>query len=103
MKSDEAGTKSKRGFALMSPEKLREIAKKGGKSVPPEKRIFSQNAEHAAKCGQKGGKNGDPAKRTFAVSPEIASRAGASMSPEKRREVSRKGAAALHAKRQREP
>jgi general stress protein YciG len=102
MQSKQEETKRKRGFALMSPDKLKEIAKKGGKSVPPEKRTFSQDPEHAAKCGQKGGKGGSPAKRTFAISPDIASKAGASMSPEKRREVSRKGAAALHAKRRKE-
>ncbi len=31
---------AKRGFASMSPEKQREIASKGGKSVPSEKRSF---------------------------------------------------------------
>ncbi len=47
-----AGTAaSKRGFASMSPEKQREIASKGGKSVPSEKRSFSQNRDLASNAG----------------------------------------------------
>ncbi len=46
---------SKRGFASMSPEKQREIASKGGKSVPSEKRSFSQNRDLASNAGRKGG------------------------------------------------
>jgi len=49
------GTTSNRGFAAMSGEKQREIASKGGQSVPPEKRSFSQNRELAAQAGRKGG------------------------------------------------
>jgi general stress protein YciG len=39
----------------MSPEKQREIASKGGKSVPSEKRSFSQNRDLASQAGRKGG------------------------------------------------
>jgi general stress protein YciG len=39
----------------MSQEKQREIASKGGKSVPSEKRSFSQNRDLASKAGRKGG------------------------------------------------
>jgi uncharacterized protein len=39
----------------MSPEKQREIASKGGKSVPAEKRSFSQDRELASEAGRKGG------------------------------------------------
>jgi general stress protein YciG len=46
---------SRRGFASMSMEKRREIASKGGKSVPAEKRSFSQNRHLAAEAGRKGG------------------------------------------------
>jgi len=49
--------KAKRGFAAMSPEKRREIARKGGASVPNEKRSFSQSHDLAAKAGRKGGEN----------------------------------------------
>ena len=66
----------KRGFAGMTPEKRREIAIKGGKSVPPEKRAFSQNKALAAKAGSKGGKVARPMKRSFSLDTALASRAG---------------------------
>jgi len=47
--------KQKKGFAVMSPERVREISSKGGKSVPPEKRIFSVNRVLASQSGRKGG------------------------------------------------
>ncbi len=47
--------KKPRGFAAMSPDRLREIASKGGKSVPAEKRAYAQNRELAASAGKKGG------------------------------------------------
>ncbi|MFN3687526.1 general stress protein [Salinarimonas sp.] len=50
-------TPSKRGFASMSPEKQREIASKGGQSVPASKRSFSQNRELASAAGRKGGQS----------------------------------------------
>ena len=61
--------KSKRGFASMDPEKQREIARKGGKSVPAEKRSFSQSADLAAKAGQKGGRAVDPQETLFLEGP----------------------------------
>jgi general stress protein YciG len=45
----------RRGFAAMDAEKQREIAAKGGRSVPPEKRSFAQDPALAAKAGRKGG------------------------------------------------
>jgi uncharacterized protein len=47
--------KSKRGFASMSPERRREIARMGGKSVPAESRAFSKQRDLAYKAGRKGG------------------------------------------------
>lgn len=47
--------KSRRGFAAMSKEKRTEIAKKGGASVPSEKRSFFANRDLAADAGRKGG------------------------------------------------
>ena len=47
--------KQKRGFAAMSVERRREIAHKGGSSVPSEKRSFSKNKELATEAGRKGG------------------------------------------------
>jgi general stress protein YciG len=67
---------SKRGFAGMTPEKRREIARMGGKSVPKEKRAYSVNRDLAAKSGAKGGKKVRPSKRAFSMDPTLASRAG---------------------------
>jgi general stress protein YciG len=47
--------KSRRGFAGISPERLREIASKGGKSGSKENRPFSQNRTLARSAGRKGG------------------------------------------------
>jgi general stress protein YciG len=47
--------KVKRGFAAMSPERRREIARKGGASVPSEKRSFAKDRDLAASAGSKGG------------------------------------------------
>lgn len=44
-----------RGFATMTPERQREIAKKGGASVPADKRSFSQDRDLASRAGRKGG------------------------------------------------
>lgn len=46
---------SRRGFASMSPERRREIARMGGAAVPEEKRSFSQNRDLARDAGRKGG------------------------------------------------
>ncbi|WP_309627804.1 general stress protein [Brevundimonas sp.] len=53
---DTAGKRPlKRGFACMTPERRLEIARKGGASVPGEKRAFATNAELAREAGRKGG------------------------------------------------
>jgi general stress protein YciG len=49
--------RSSRGFASMDAEKQREIARKGGRSVPNEKRSFSQNHKLASEAGRKGGQS----------------------------------------------
>lgn len=51
-----AKPKSRRGFAAMSPDRRREIARKGGASVPSEKRSFAKDRDLAASAGYKGGK-----------------------------------------------
>ncbi|KST57897.1 stress-induced protein [Methylobacterium sp. GXS13] len=48
---------SKRGFASMDLSRQREIASKGGRSVPAEKRSFSQDRELASAAGRKGGQS----------------------------------------------
>jgi uncharacterized protein len=72
----EEKTKSTRGFASMDPEKQRAIARKGGESVPNEKRSFSQNPALAAAAGRKGGTHVDPTKRSFSQNHALASEAG---------------------------
>jgi general stress protein YciG len=69
-------TKKARGFASMDPEKQRAIARKGGESVPREKRSFSQNAELAAEAGRKGGRSVSPSNRSFARDKDLAKTAG---------------------------
>jgi general stress protein YciG len=53
----ETRTKSRRGFAAMSPELRREIARKGGASVAAANRSFSKDRDLAASAGCKGGRN----------------------------------------------
>lgn len=60
MTPDLNAPKSKRGFASMSPERRREIAARGGASVPAEKRSFSQNRDLAASAGRSGGSASRP-------------------------------------------
>ena len=67
---------SARGCAAMDPEKQRAIARKGGESVPNEKRSFSQNPRLAAEAGRKGGQSVNPEKRSFSQDPALASAAG---------------------------
>ena len=58
------GSSSTRGFASMDPDKQREIARKGGRSVPNEKRSFSQNHQLASEAGRKGGHSSHGRRRT---------------------------------------
>jgi len=46
-----------RGFGNMDEDKQRDIARKGGESVPDEKRSFSQDRELASEAGRKGGEH----------------------------------------------
>ena len=48
---------SGRGFAGMDDDRQRDIASKGGQSVPAEKRSFSQDHELAAEAGKRGGES----------------------------------------------
>jgi general stress protein YciG len=67
---------SKRGFGSMDPEKQRESARKGGQSVPSERRSFSQDHELAARAGRMGGKAVRPENRSFSLNHALASEAG---------------------------
>src|ERR1700722_3916947 len=72
---DRLGT-SARGFAAMDEQKQREIASKGGHSVPPEERSFARNRELAAQAGRKGGHGVAPENRSFSRDPALAAQAG---------------------------
>jgi general stress protein YciG len=48
-------TPARRGFAVMDKERQLAIARKGGQSVPDDKRSFSQDRALAASAGRKGG------------------------------------------------
>src|ERR1700694_183252 len=76
MESPKKSPVSTRGFASMDPEKQRAIARKGGESVPHEKRSFSQNPALAAEAGRKGGQSVNPTKRSFSRNHALASEAG---------------------------
>ena len=52
---ENTSTRSRRGFAAMDPDRRREIARRGGASVPSEKRSFAQDRDLAAAAGRKGG------------------------------------------------
>ncbi len=69
-------TKTARGFAAMDARRQREIASKGGQSVPDEKRSFSQNPGLAAAAGRKGGQSVPAEKRSFSQDPSLAAAAG---------------------------
>lgn len=47
--------KRKVGFALMDPERRRELGRKGGTNAPKDKRPFAANRLLAREAGKKGG------------------------------------------------
>ena len=67
MSEANAPKKSNRGFASMTPERRREVASKGGKSVKWQNRAFSKDRALAQAAGRKGGlrskKRGDVAQK----------------------------------------
>jgi general stress protein YciG len=58
---------STRGFASMDPALQRQIASKGGRSVPPEERSFSKDRSLAAQAGRKGGEASHGGRRQTAA------------------------------------
>lgn len=58
--TEQTKTKGRQGFASMTPERRREIARKGGASVPADKRSFSAQAGLAASAGRVGGSRPKP-------------------------------------------
>lgn len=75
-RNDEQKSTSNRGFASMDRDKQRQIASKGGQSVPPEKRSFSQDPQLAAQAGRKGGESVPAEGRSFSQNRELAAEAG---------------------------
>lgn len=69
-------TQSERGFAGMDERKQRDIASQGGRSVPNEKRSFSQDHGLAAEAGRKGGQSVPDEKRSFSQDRDLAAEAG---------------------------
>lgn len=67
---------SNRGFASMDAGKQREIASKGGQSVPAEKRSFARDHDLAAEAGRKGGQAVQSEDRSFSRDHTLASAAG---------------------------
>ncbi len=67
--------KRKRGLACLSPERRREIASMGGRSVPPEKRAFARDVALAAEAGRVGGGSATPENRMFHKDNDLARRA----------------------------
>lgn len=57
------GGSSNRGFAAMDSDRQREIASKGGQSVPAEERSFSKDRGLASEAGRKGGENSHGGRR----------------------------------------
>ena len=76
MEKRQSGDKTRRGFASMDAEKQREIARKGGRSVPDEKRSFSRDSDLAAAAGRKGGQSVSAEKRSFSQNRSLAAEAG---------------------------
>lgn len=68
--------KQKKGFAVMDPARVREIASMGGKKVKASSRSFSKDRELARAAGRKGGKAVKPENRSFSTNRELASDAG---------------------------
>lgn len=68
--------KARRGFAAMDPERLREIASKGGSNTPADKRTFSYRRELAVEAGRKGGANVPAEKRAYSRDTELAASSG---------------------------
>jgi general stress protein YciG len=76
MQKGQSHETSRRGFAAMDDEKQRDIARKGGESVPPEERSFSKDPELAAEAGRKGGESVPRDKRSFSKDHALAAEAG---------------------------
>lgn len=64
------------GFARLSQDDRRRLARKGGAAVAAEDRAFSANRELAREAGRKGGGMVDPANRHWSKNRQAAAEAG---------------------------
>lgn len=85
--------KKLRGFASMTPERRRELARKGGFNVKKDDRSFSKSKELASAAGKKGGQKVAAEKRSFSTNRALAREAGkkgreASLAKAKRQKLS---------------
>ena len=55
MENNNQASKKNRGFAAMSPEKQKEIAKKGGRAAHEKRVAHEWSSEEAREAGKKGG------------------------------------------------
>jgi general stress protein YciG len=76
MATTRSGGGGKQGFASMDQAKQRDIASKGGQSVPASKRSFAQDPALAAEAGRKGGQSVQAESRSFSRNRELAAQAG---------------------------
>jgi general stress protein YciG len=76
LETSEKPKKGKQGFASMTPERQREIAAMGGRSVPAKSRAYSRDPALAAEAGRKGGKAVRAENRQFSRDRDLAVEAG---------------------------
>jgi general stress protein YciG len=76
MTRNREGKGKPRGFAAMDQELQRAIARRGGATVPNEKRSFAQNRALAAEAGRKGGRSVAASDRSFSQNRALAAEAG---------------------------
>ena len=72
--------KERRGFASMSPDKQREIARKGGRAAHEKGTAHEWNADEARSAGRKGGQVSRGGRGRLAVPPRAAGPAAPSVS-----------------------
>ena len=82
---------SNRGFASMDPALQRQIASKGGRSVPPEERSFSKDRALAAEAGRKGGEASHGGRRGASAQGGGAAEGGLANDRERAADAGRKG------------
>ena len=65
MTNEEENKKSKRGFAAMSPERQREIARQGGQAAHEQGAAHQWSRDEAKEAGKKGGQASGSKRRSL--------------------------------------